>query len=52
MTTNRDTYKKEFAEFIKEKGPNTGTGFFGAWAWHAKRQKEFEKAQEDQAAKA
>lgn len=43
MTTTKDEYNTKFQNYLKEQGPNTGTGFFGKWGWYAKRKAEFDK---------
>jgi hypothetical protein len=44
MTTiTKETYTELFAAFLREKGPNPATSFFGAWAWHSKKEKQFKK---------
>ena len=47
-TISEEEYERLFAKYLKEQGPNKGTGFFGSWAWQAKQKREFnEKLKEE-----
>ena len=40
---NEETYNELFSAFLKDEGPNPSKSFFGAWAWHAEKEKAFKK---------
>jgi hypothetical protein len=42
MIMTEEDYNKELKEYLKERGPNKGNGFFGKWAWDANERKTFD----------
>ena len=40
---NEKDYDQKFEEYLKEKGPNPGTTFFGAWGWYAEMKNQFDR---------
>ena len=36
-------YNEKFKEYLKEKGPNPGTTFFGSWGWYATMKNKFDR---------
>lgn len=39
----REEYDSRFKNWLVTQGPNTGSGFFGKWAWHGQKESEFRK---------
>jgi hypothetical protein len=48
MIMNEKEYDEKFKEYLKEKGPNPGTTFFGSWGWYATMKNQFDREQNGQ----
>jgi hypothetical protein len=42
MTISSTEYYEQLEAYIKSKGGNPGTTFFGSWAWYATTRNEFD----------
>lgn len=46
-TISKERFEELFQKYLKSKGPNPGTGFFGKWGWYAKQKSFFKKYLKD-----
>jgi hypothetical protein len=43
MTISEKEYNERLDNYLRERGPNPGTTFFGAWGWYAAKKNEFDE---------
>lgn len=41
-------YNEKLDQYLREKGPNPGTTFFGSWGWYATMKNQFDKELREQ----
>lgn len=45
---NEKEYNEKLDQYLREKGPNPGTTFFGSWGWYAAMKNQFDKELREQ----
>ena len=48
MNITEKEYEQKLDAYLREKGPNPGTTFFGSWGWYAAKKNEFHKQMKEE----